>query len=188
MQVVCIFKTFSANFTTLRYCIGYFIIEDAFCFSERPLWTLMHLISVSLLSSPGTLLCIVLVYCNLAVIKALYAITTPRGAAPLVRRVSKTSCRQRQRTLANGDQPMHHNAATAEEVAFSRLMATLSVMFMICWLPQMVRLTVTIAIIGCSLAVASPGAATENVRKWILANGWGSASIWCYDVIGMPSS
>ncbi|KOB68541.1 Uncharacterized protein OBRU01_10262 [Operophtera brumata] len=43
----------------------------------------------------------------------------------------------RQRTLASGDQPVHHNAATAEEVAFSRLMATLSFLFMICWLPQM---------------------------------------------------
>ncbi|CAG9567712.1 unnamed protein product [Danaus chrysippus] len=80
----------------------------------------------------GTLLCAVLVYCNLAVIRALYAITAPRGGGPpAVRRVSKSSCRQR------STQP-HHNAATAEEVAFSRLMATLSVLFMICWLPQMV--------------------------------------------------
>ncbi|XP_034836027.1 prostaglandin D2 receptor [Maniola hyperantus] len=82
----------------------------------------------------GTFLCLVLVYCNLAVIRALYAITAPRsGGPPVVRRVSKRSCRQR---AANGH--AHHNAATAEEVAFSRLMATLSVLFMICWLPQMV--------------------------------------------------
>ncbi|CAH2095019.1 unnamed protein product [Euphydryas editha] len=82
----------------------------------------------------GTLLCAVLVYCNLAVIRALYAITAPRGGGPpVVRRVSKSSCRQRNNTAHT-----HHNAATAEEVAFSRLMATLSVLFMICWLPQMV--------------------------------------------------
>ncbi|KAJ8711551.1 hypothetical protein PYW08_008505 [Mythimna loreyi] len=82
----------------------------------------------------GTLLCVVLVYCNLAVIRALYAISAPRGSAPVVRRVSKSSCRQRARA---GPAPHHHNAATAEEVAFSRLMATLSVLFMICWMPQM---------------------------------------------------
>ncbi|XP_075984764.1 prostaglandin E2 receptor EP2 subtype [Anticarsia gemmatalis] len=85
----------------------------------------------------GTTLCLVLVYCNLAVIRALYAITVPRGSQPVVRRVSKSSCRQRARAqpLAPGD---HHNAATAEEVAFSRLMAMLSVLFMICWMPQMI--------------------------------------------------
>ncbi|XP_072933623.1 uncharacterized protein [Epargyreus clarus] len=82
----------------------------------------------------GTLLCAVLVYCNLAVIRALYAITAPRaGGAPVVRRVSRRSCRRREPSGT----ALHHNAATAEEVAFSRLMATLSVMFMICWLPQM---------------------------------------------------
>lgn len=89
----------------------------------------------------GTLLCVILVYCNLAVIRALYAITAPRaGGQPVVRRVSKSSCRQRQRSLNSGNnlQSMNHNAATAEEVAFSRLMATLSVLFMICWLPQLV--------------------------------------------------
>ncbi|KAJ0172423.1 hypothetical protein K1T71_012396 [Dendrolimus kikuchii] len=87
----------------------------------------------------GTLLCVILVYCNLAVIRALYAITTPRtGGQPVVRRLSKNSCRQRQRSVNGAPQGHHHNAATAEEVAFSRLMATLSVLFMICWLPQMV--------------------------------------------------
>ncbi|XP_047034796.1 prostaglandin E2 receptor EP1 subtype [Helicoverpa zea] len=83
----------------------------------------------------GTMLCVVLVYCNLAVIRALYAISAPRGGGPVVRRVSKSSCRQRARTAPGA--PAHHNAATAEEVAFSRLMATLSVLFMICWMPQM---------------------------------------------------
>lgn len=92
------------------------------------------------------MLCIVLVYCNLAVIRALYAISAPRGSAPVVRRVSKSSCRQRAR--ADGPAPLaHHNAATAEEVAFSRLMATLSVLFMICWLPQMVSSFIVIIII-----------------------------------------
>ncbi|XP_049885856.1 prostaglandin E2 receptor EP2 subtype [Pectinophora gossypiella] len=98
----------------------------------------------------GTFLCIILVYCNLAVIQALYAITAPRnGGQPVVRRVSKSSCRQRQRSLNAGsgnNLSAHHNAATAEEVAFSRLMATLSVLFMICWLPQMVTSTLYLAL------------------------------------------
>ncbi|CAD0204640.1 unnamed protein product [Chrysodeixis includens] len=90
----------------------------------------------------GIMLCIVLVYCNLAVIRALYAITAPRGSQPVVRRVSKSSAsRQRQRSVhsagAAAASPPLHNAATAEEVAFSRLMATLAVLFMICWMPQM---------------------------------------------------
>ncbi|KAI8437804.1 hypothetical protein MSG28_012029 [Choristoneura fumiferana] len=69
----------------------------------------------------GTLLCVILVYCNMAVIRALYEISAPRGA-PVVRRVSKSSCRQR----AAAGAP-HRNPATAEEVAFSRLMAALSI-------------------------------------------------------------
>ncbi|KAI8437803.1 hypothetical protein MSG28_012029 [Choristoneura fumiferana] len=56
----------------------------------------------------------------MAVIRALYEISAPRGA-PVVRRVSKSSCRQR----AAAGAP-HRNPATAEEVAFSRLMAALS--------------------------------------------------------------
>ncbi|CAH0730813.1 unnamed protein product, partial [Brenthis ino] len=90
----------------------------------------------------GTMLCAILVYCNLAVIRALYAITAPRGSGPpVVRRVSKSSCRQRGKAAH-----AHHNAATAEEVAFSRLMATLSVLFMICWLPQMVTSALYLAL------------------------------------------
>lgn len=94
----------------------------------------------------GTMLCLILVYCNLAVIRALYAITAPRGAQPVVRRVSRSSCRQR--ACAPRGEPLapHHNAATAEEVAFSRLMATLSVLFMICWLPQMITSALYLAL------------------------------------------
>ncbi|KAH9644743.1 hypothetical protein HF086_015502 [Spodoptera exigua] len=102
----------------------------------------------------GTVLCLVLVYCNLAVIRALYAITAPRGSQPVVRRVSKSSCRQRARA---GPAPVHHNAATAEEVAFSRLMATLSVLFMICWLPQMEQRATT------ELSIVSNEASTGGV-------------------------
>ncbi|XP_028174516.1 prostaglandin E2 receptor EP2 subtype isoform X1 [Ostrinia furnacalis] len=96
----------------------------------------------------GTLLCLILVYCNLAVIQALYSITAPRaGDQPVVRRVSRSSCRQRSLNASTGSKPsLHHNAATAEEVAFSRLMATLSVLFMICWLPQMVTSALYLAL------------------------------------------
>ncbi|CAG4990934.1 unnamed protein product [Parnassius apollo] len=86
----------------------------------------------------GTLLCAVLVYCNLAVIRALYAITLGGGA---VRRVSRSSCRR-----APHAPHTPHNAATPEEVAFSRLMATLSVLFMLCWLPQMVTSALYLAL------------------------------------------
>ncbi|XP_022118700.2 prostaglandin E2 receptor EP2 subtype [Pieris rapae] len=81
----------------------------------------------------GITLCLILIYCNLAVIRALYAISAPREGGPVVRRVSKRSCRSRCDAALR-----QHNAATAEEVAFSRLMATLSVLFMICWMPQSV--------------------------------------------------
>lgn len=95
----------------------------------------------------GTILCLVLVYCNLAVIQALYSITAPRaGGQPVVRRVSRSSCRQRSLNSSASKPSLHHNAATAEEVAFSRLMATLSVLFMICWLPQMVTSALYLAL------------------------------------------
>ncbi|CAH2055007.1 unnamed protein product, partial [Iphiclides podalirius] len=106
----------------------------------------------------GTLLCAVLVYCNLAVIRALYAITLGGGA---VRRVSRSSCRRaagRAATL-----PAPHNAATAEEVAFSRLMATLSVLFMICWLPQMVTSALYLALGESSWQRLSTLAALSDV-------------------------
>ncbi|KPJ10684.1 Prostacyclin receptor [Papilio machaon] len=106
----------------------------------------------------GTLLCAVLVYCNLAVIRALYAITLGGGT---VRRVSRTSCR-RQAGRPPGAPPAPHNAATAEEVAFSRLMATLSVLFMICWLPQMVTSALYLALGPASWGrLASLGALSD---------------------------
>ncbi|XP_041982939.1 prostaglandin D2 receptor isoform X2 [Aricia agestis] len=88
----------------------------------------------------GTLLCIILVYCNLAVMRALYAITSPRAGA-VVRRVSRRTCARDHDATTTP-----HNAATAEEVAFSRLMATLSVLFMLCWLPQMVTSALYLAL------------------------------------------
>lgn len=120
----------------------YYDRADGRCVRYREAVTTTDMAYAIFYVSFGTLLCVILVYCNLAVIKALYAITSPRaGGAPIVRRLSKNSCRQsqRQRAAPGGEpEPHHHNAATAEEVAFSRLMATLSVLFMVCWLPQMV--------------------------------------------------
>ncbi|XP_023935227.2 prostaglandin E2 receptor EP2 subtype isoform X1 [Bicyclus anynana] len=121
----------------------------------------------------GTLLCAVLVYCNLAVIRALYAISAPRASGPpAVRRVSRSSCRQRSAA--------HHNAATAEEVAFSRLMAMLSVLFMVCWLPQMVSVFTLLllrppcaACRAAAVASAPPRTTTPpRPRRWPSAGSW----------------
>lgn len=91
----------------------------------------------------GTLLCVMLVYCNVCVIRALYAITSP-GCPAALRRLSRSSTRQ-QPAAAHSVSPQQ-NFATAEEVFFSRLMATLSVLFMICWLPQMVMSSLFLAL------------------------------------------
>ncbi|KAG8302267.1 hypothetical protein J6590_036156 [Homalodisca vitripennis] len=79
----------------------------------------------------GTLLCLCIVWCNLAVMRALCR--TGRSdkrrvpAVTLPRRISR-------------NQSLTFNACTREERAFARLMGLLCVVFVICWMPQMISI------------------------------------------------
>lgn len=87
----------------------------------------------------GTLLCVCLVWCNLAVIRVLCRSSKGNDQRLLVRRISRTSNKSKPLSASNLNHPIVYNAATADEIAFSKLMATLSVCFIICWMPQMVK-------------------------------------------------
>lgn len=76
----------------------------------------------------GTLLCVCIVWCNLAVMKALCR--TGR-------------CDNKHRVLArriSRNQSLTYNACTKEELAFARLMALLCIVFILCWMPQMISI------------------------------------------------
>ncbi|XP_046751776.1 prostaglandin E2 receptor EP2 subtype isoform X1 [Diprion similis] len=106
----------------------------------------------------GTVLCLSIVWCNLAVSRALCRLS--RRSA-VIRRVSRASSRAKPLlSIATG--PPSEVVATAEERAFSRLMAMLSITFVICWMPQMISIP---------LAQYSPTIGQEQVivRKLIFA-------------------
>lgn len=77
----------------------------------------------------GSLLCVCIVWCNLAVTRALcHSVQSDKTAESdtLPRRISR-------------NQSMNLNTCTREELAFGRLMALFCVVFLLCWMPQMVR-------------------------------------------------
>ncbi|XP_069689810.1 alpha-1A adrenergic receptor [Periplaneta americana] len=97
----------------------------------------------------GTLLCVCIVLCNLAVIRVLCHLgcrNTRRRV--LMRRISRNSSATRSVSsgsstagvLANGGEVPLCNMSTPEEVAFARLMAVLSLMAVLCWMPQMITI------------------------------------------------
>jgi len=60
-----------------------------------------------------------------------------------LRRISKASSRTKPLlTVAKSYTQRSEMAATTEERAFARLMAVLSISFVICWMPQMVSLSI----------------------------------------------
>ncbi|KAI5732074.1 hypothetical protein M8J77_020817 [Diaphorina citri] len=77
----------------------------------------------------GMLLTVSMVIANLSVVRTLCfkGDAQGRGGNPLVRRVSRNAS-------------LTYNAATKEELAFGKLMILLSVMFILCWVPQLVSL------------------------------------------------
>lgn len=87
-----------------------------------------------LFSIAGTGLCLSIVWCNLAVSRALSRLSRKAGA---LRRVTRSSSRAKPLLTVTG--PPSEVVTTAEERAFARLMAVLSISFVICWMPQMVR-------------------------------------------------
>lgn len=83
----------------------------------------------------GTLLCLSIVWCNLAVSRALGTLGRRAGA---LRRISRASSRAKPLLTVTGPTP--EVVATAEERAFARLMAVLSISFVVCWMPQMISI------------------------------------------------
>lgn len=85
----------------------------------------------------GTLLCLSIVWCNLAVSRALSKLSRRTIA---LRRISKASSRTK--PLLTIAKPVNQSemVATTEERAFARLMAVLSISFVICWMPHMISI------------------------------------------------
>ncbi|XP_076280707.1 prostaglandin E2 receptor EP3 subtype isoform X2 [Lasioglossum baleicum] len=83
----------------------------------------------------GTGLCLSIVWCNLAVSRALSRLSRKAGA---LRRVTRSSSRPK--PLLTMASPPSEVVTTAEERAFARLMAVLSISFVICWMPQMISI------------------------------------------------
>lgn len=81
----------------------------------------------------GTGLCLSIVWCNLAVSRALSRLSRKAG---VLRRVTRSSSRAKPLLTMTGPAP--EIVTTAEERAFARLMAVLSISFVVCWMPQMV--------------------------------------------------
>ncbi|XP_014204582.1 prostaglandin E2 receptor EP2 subtype [Copidosoma floridanum] len=83
----------------------------------------------------GSVLCLSIVWCNLAVARALKRLGRRNGS---LRRISRASSRAK--PLLNVAQPPAEVGITAEERAFAKLMALLSISFLICWMPQMISI------------------------------------------------
>ncbi|XP_054709344.1 prostaglandin E2 receptor EP3 subtype-like [Uloborus diversus] len=81
-----------------------------------------------LMFSVGNLLCVVIVCCNLAVVRALCRMGRKSHA-----HCGRTTVRKDSRELS-------YNHATQEELSFARLMVVLCVFFVACWVPQMVTI------------------------------------------------
>ncbi|CAL7945944.1 unnamed protein product [Xylocopa violacea] len=83
----------------------------------------------------GTGLCLSIVWCNLAVSRALSRLSRKTG---VLRRVTRSSSRAKPLLTVTGPPP--EVVTTAEERAFAKLMAVLSISFVICWMPQMISI------------------------------------------------
>ncbi|XP_025991257.1 prostaglandin E2 receptor EP3 subtype isoform X2 [Solenopsis invicta] len=88
----------------------------------------------------GTLLCLSIVWCNLAVSRALSKLSRRTIA---LRRISKASSRAKPLLTVAGPPDPPEIVATTEERAFARLMAVLSISFVICWMPHMISIPLT---------------------------------------------
>ncbi|XP_072754206.1 prostaglandin E2 receptor EP3 subtype isoform X2 [Anoplolepis gracilipes] len=84
----------------------------------------------------GTLLCLSIVWCNLAVFRALSRLSRRAGS---LRRICRASSRAKPLLTVAGP-PIRPEVATTEEKAFARLMAVLSISFVICWMPHMISI------------------------------------------------
>ncbi|XP_018348796.1 PREDICTED: prostaglandin E2 receptor EP2 subtype isoform X1 [Trachymyrmex septentrionalis] len=85
----------------------------------------------------GTLLCLSIVWCNLAVSRALSELSRRTVA---LGRISKASSRAKPLLTIAGVHTHRLETVTTEERAFARLMAVLSISFVICWMPYMISI------------------------------------------------
>ncbi|KAG8200530.1 hypothetical protein JTE90_000604 [Oedothorax gibbosus] len=76
----------------------------------------------------GSLLCVVIVCCNLAVVRALCRMGKKSAA-----HCGRTTVRKDSKELA-------YNHSTQEELSFAKLMVVLCVFFVVCWVPQMITI------------------------------------------------
>ncbi|XP_076060573.1 prostaglandin E2 receptor EP3 subtype [Oratosquilla oratoria] len=81
----------------------------------------------------GAVMCLVIVMCNLTVIRALCRM----GNRLVARRFSRASSRSSSSIENNGS-----SHATPEELSFARLMAVLSIFFVVCWAPQLITIII----------------------------------------------
>ncbi|XP_047103872.1 prostaglandin E2 receptor EP4 subtype [Schistocerca piceifrons] len=88
----------------------------------------------------GTVLCACIVVCNLAVIRALCQLGCRGRRRRLGVRILRHASRHGEPGAAS---EIMYNAATTEEVAFARLMAVLCIMFVVCWVPQLMSIPMT---------------------------------------------
>ncbi|KAF7994084.1 hypothetical protein HCN44_011353 [Aphidius gifuensis] len=88
----------------------------------------------------GTLLCVSIVFCNLAVSNALRALGRRNGSLRRVSRSSAKSPPHRIHQLSSLVDDSSQVGSTVEERAFAKLMTVLSFSFVICWMPQMISI------------------------------------------------
>ncbi|CAL1283281.1 unnamed protein product [Larinioides sclopetarius] len=77
----------------------------------------------------GTMMCVVIVGCNMAVVSALC-------------RLSPGSSQARRTTVSRDHRELAFNHTTQEELSFAKLMVVLCVFFVVCWLPQMATIII----------------------------------------------
>lgn len=96
-----------------------------FAFGKSHFWTHSELT----VCHSGATLCLCITCCNITVICELARLGHQNKM--LVRRVSRS-------IISNRVDQRCNRYATAEEIAFAKLMAILCVIFLVCWLPQLV--------------------------------------------------
>ncbi|XP_050314649.1 prostacyclin receptor isoform X2 [Anthonomus grandis grandis] len=109
----------------------YYNFENQTCTRYRFATVPKHQIYAWLNFAVGCLVCFCIALCNIAVVLELSKIRSQNRV--VVRRISR-SLMVNNRTGC----PRHHQ--TPEEVAFAKLMAYISVIFCLCWLPQMITI------------------------------------------------
>lgn len=130
---------------------GFGLYYDSGCVRYRDATETIDIAYAYLFFVFGTLLCVCIVVCNLAVIRVLCRLGCQRSRSRILgRRISRNSKRTRSLSsgsssttgvLTNGEDIItYYNVSTPEELAFARLMAVLCVAFVVCWMPQMVSI------------------------------------------------